>query len=149
LARQSALKLDTRVFDLDPYLKPGAKLPPPYTSALGALFAGDCMTVLPQIRDSVVDTVFADPPFNLLGVAGLVLRPRIYFSGDKWIYSGRARDTDVESEKSISLLEILRAMLLSSSDSLSVAPKWTLEARLNIALNNYKPSSHQSSPLLE
>ena len=65
MARQSALKLDTRLFDLDPYLKPGAKLPPPYTSALGALFAGDCMAVLPHIRDSVVDTVFADPPFNL------------------------------------------------------------------------------------
>jgi site-specific DNA-methyltransferase (adenine-specific) len=65
LARQSALKLDTRVFNLDPYLKPGAKLSPPYTSAFGALFANDCMVVLPHIRDSVVDTIFADPPFNL------------------------------------------------------------------------------------
>jgi site-specific DNA-methyltransferase (adenine-specific) len=65
LARQSAFKLDTRVFDSEPYVKLGSKLPPPYTSAFGALFAGDCMAVLPHIRDSVVDTVFADPPFNL------------------------------------------------------------------------------------
>lgn len=65
MARQSALKLDTRVFDLGPYLKPGAHLPPPYTTSLGALFADDCMAILPHIRDSVVDTVFADPPFNL------------------------------------------------------------------------------------
>ena len=65
MARQSALKLDTRVFNLDPYLKPSVKLPTPYISAFGALFSGDCMAVLPHIRDSVVDTVFADPPFNL------------------------------------------------------------------------------------
>jgi site-specific DNA-methyltransferase (adenine-specific) len=65
LARQSALKLDTRVFNLTPFLKPCAKLPPPYISAFGALFADDCMVVLPHIRDSVVDTIFADPPFNL------------------------------------------------------------------------------------
>jgi DNA methylase len=65
LARQSALKLETRVFNLDPYLKPGTKLAPTYVSAFGALFSGDCVAVLPQIRDSVVDTVFADPPFNL------------------------------------------------------------------------------------
>ncbi len=65
LARQSALRLDTRIFDVDPYLKPGTKLAPTYRSAFGALFSGDCLSVLPHIRDSVVDTVFADPPFNL------------------------------------------------------------------------------------
>jgi site-specific DNA-methyltransferase (adenine-specific) len=32
---------------------------------LGALFAADCLEVLPRIRNAVVDTVFADPPFNL------------------------------------------------------------------------------------
>lgn len=65
MARQAALKLDMRVFSLDPYIKPDAKIQVHYTSALGALFADDCMAVLPHIRDSVVDTVFADPPFNL------------------------------------------------------------------------------------
>ncbi len=29
------------------------------------MFAGDCLDVLPTIRSEVVDTVFADPPFNL------------------------------------------------------------------------------------
>lgn len=36
-----------------------------YTTDLGALFAGDCLEVLAQIADGVIDTVFADPPFNL------------------------------------------------------------------------------------
>ncbi len=40
-------------------------LQPDFTSALGALFSADCMAVLPHIKDAVVDTVFADPPFNL------------------------------------------------------------------------------------
>lgn len=38
---------------------------PAFVSSLGALFATDCMKVLPAIADSTVDTVFADPPFNL------------------------------------------------------------------------------------
>jgi len=65
LTRQSALKLDERVFDPSHYLKEGSKLKPFYTSSLGALFSGDCVAVLPHIKDEVVDTVFADPPFNL------------------------------------------------------------------------------------
>lgn len=36
-----------------------------YKTDLGALFAADCMKILPSIRDEVVDTIFADPPFNL------------------------------------------------------------------------------------
>ncbi len=31
----------------------------------GALFSGDCLDVLPLLRDGCIDTVFADPPFNL------------------------------------------------------------------------------------
>ncbi len=31
----------------------------------GALFSGDCLDVLPLLRDECVDTIFADPPFNL------------------------------------------------------------------------------------
>jgi site-specific DNA-methyltransferase (adenine-specific) len=46
-------------------LKEGAIVEPFYTSAFGALFSSDCMEVLPLIKDGVVDTVFADPPFNL------------------------------------------------------------------------------------
>lgn len=38
---------------------------PVYSTALGALFAEDCMNVLPLLREETVDTIFADPPFNL------------------------------------------------------------------------------------
>lgn len=42
------------------------ELPAPvYATELGALFSGDCLGVLPHIRSETVDTVFADPPFNL------------------------------------------------------------------------------------
>jgi site-specific DNA-methyltransferase (adenine-specific) len=32
---------------------------------LGVLYSGDCLDVLPSIEDEVIDTVFADSPFNL------------------------------------------------------------------------------------
>lgn len=41
---------------------------PPTPMALtefGQLFEADCLDVLPLLEDEVVDTVFADPPFNL------------------------------------------------------------------------------------
>jgi len=65
LARQAALKLDDRIFDVSPLLKSDAKERPIYATASGALFSGDCMAVLPSVKDGVIDTVFADPPFNL------------------------------------------------------------------------------------
>jgi len=63
-ARQSALKWDTHQFDPELYLKQGAPAPC-YVSALGALFDDDCLSILPSIADECIDTVFADPPFNL------------------------------------------------------------------------------------
>ncbi len=65
MTRQTALKYEDRVFDVNAYLKPGSGISPAYTSSLGALFSADCMAVLPHIRDGIIDTVFADPPFNL------------------------------------------------------------------------------------
>jgi len=62
--RQSVLKWNDALFDPAPFLKPGAPIPT-FNSSLGALFGEDCMAVLPFIEDSVADTVFADPPFNL------------------------------------------------------------------------------------
>lgn len=38
---------------------------PAYTTDLGALFANDCMAILPTIKDNYIDTIFADPPFNI------------------------------------------------------------------------------------
>lgn len=38
---------------------------PVFRTELGSLYAGDCMSILPSIADGSVDTVFADPPFNI------------------------------------------------------------------------------------
>jgi site-specific DNA-methyltransferase (adenine-specific) len=65
LPKQSALKLDDRLFDPSPYLKDSLRVKPFYVSSLGILFSADCMALLPYVKDGVVDTVFADPPFNL------------------------------------------------------------------------------------
>ena len=41
-------------------------IPKPYFGTeLGILFDGDCMDILPNIKSDSIDTVFADPPFNL------------------------------------------------------------------------------------
>jgi site-specific DNA-methyltransferase (adenine-specific) len=53
-------------FDIKPYLNGHSSIIlPTHTTALGALFSGDCLKVLPAIQSETVDTVFADPPFNL------------------------------------------------------------------------------------
>jgi len=41
------------------------RLRPAHETKLGKLYQADCMTVLPTIPAASVDTVFADPPFNL------------------------------------------------------------------------------------
>ena len=41
------------------------EIQPTLTTQLGCLYQADCLTVLPSIPDESVDTVFADPPFNL------------------------------------------------------------------------------------
>ncbi|HVC97660.1 MAG TPA: site-specific DNA-methyltransferase [Pirellulales bacterium] len=62
--RQVKIALAKGRFDYGPYLGAGAPSPH-FVSELGVLFAGDCLDVLPSIRDESVDSVFADPPFNL------------------------------------------------------------------------------------
>ncbi len=42
-----------------------ASFQPVYQSTLGTLYEADCLAVLPTIASESVDTVFADPPFNL------------------------------------------------------------------------------------
>jgi DNA modification methylase len=64
--RQTRLKWDSHTICLEPFFKEGRPpISPRYTTSLGALFSADCMSVLPSIKDEAVDTVFADPPFNL------------------------------------------------------------------------------------
>jgi site-specific DNA-methyltransferase (adenine-specific) len=36
-----------------------------FSSRYGALYEGDCLNILPFIKDGSIDTIFADPPFNL------------------------------------------------------------------------------------
>lgn len=38
---------------------------PVHQTDLGALFHGDCLEILPSLSDQSVNTIFADPPFNL------------------------------------------------------------------------------------
>jgi site-specific DNA-methyltransferase (adenine-specific) len=61
--KQSVLKWVGERFEYDEFLK--QPIHPIFSTSLGALFDKDCMAVLPLIKDSVIDTVFADPPFNL------------------------------------------------------------------------------------
>jgi site-specific DNA-methyltransferase (adenine-specific) len=61
--KQAVLRWQKEKFDVGPLVTGGAK--PDYVSGMGALFGGDCLAVLPHIKDGVVDTVFADPPFNI------------------------------------------------------------------------------------
>ena len=61
--RQGLLKWTDEKFNVLPFLKSLAE--PFHTTSLGALFAADCMKILPLIKEKTVDTVFADPPFNL------------------------------------------------------------------------------------
>jgi site-specific DNA-methyltransferase (adenine-specific) len=42
-----------------------ASVPPYFATELGAIFFGDSLKILPLLRDEVIDTVFADPPFNI------------------------------------------------------------------------------------
>lgn len=51
--------------DLSDLMRADANVEPYFTTPLGALFSGDCIAVLPNLQDECIDTVFADPPFNL------------------------------------------------------------------------------------
>jgi len=55
-------------FDVRPFLKSPAEhseLVPFHVTSLGALYASDCLEMLSLVKDGVIDTIFADPPFNL------------------------------------------------------------------------------------
>ncbi len=45
----------------------GTPLPmnPVFQTSRGVLYEGDCLDIIPHIADESIDTVFADPPFNL------------------------------------------------------------------------------------
>lgn len=61
--RQAVLKWKSEPFEVSSLLN--VEIRPDYVTGLGALFACDCLKILPHIKSAVVDTVFADPPFNI------------------------------------------------------------------------------------
>lgn len=62
--QQSGLEFPFVPFDHLPFVKSDAPNPELNTE-FGALWSGDCIEFTHYIEDEVVDTVFADPPFNL------------------------------------------------------------------------------------
>ncbi|MGH9715629.1 MAG: DNA-methyltransferase [Candidatus Acidiferrales bacterium] len=60
---QTAIKWEAGTFDVSPLVLPGTH--PDFMTQWGALFQSDCLKILPRIKDATVDTVFADPPFNI------------------------------------------------------------------------------------
>ncbi|HEV3259916.1 MAG TPA: site-specific DNA-methyltransferase [Gemmataceae bacterium] len=62
--KQRKLAFSSHTFDVSPYCK-DTPPEPAFTTDMGALFQGDCLEILSAIKDRCVDTVFADPPFNL------------------------------------------------------------------------------------
>ena len=46
-------------------VQPGIKDSLVHQTAYGVLYEGNCLELLPLIQDASIDTVFADPPFNL------------------------------------------------------------------------------------
>lgn len=61
---QLRLQFNGREFPWRKYICSDAPTPF-HVTGHGALFAGDCLEILPFIKNEVVDTIFADPPFNL------------------------------------------------------------------------------------
>ncbi len=57
------MRWQEHTFDIGPFLKDD--FAPYHTTEFGALFAGDCLKVLSHLNSETIDTVFADPPFNL------------------------------------------------------------------------------------
>lgn len=66
IAIQKGLVFHKASFEESHFLIEDEPVPTPvYKTDLGALFDGDCLEILPKFRDECIDTVFADPPFNL------------------------------------------------------------------------------------
>lgn len=86
---------------------------PVFSTDNGMLFSGDCFEVLPYIPSNSVDTIFADPPFNL---------------GKK--YGARTKDDRLESEYlewcRRWLTECVRILKPGGSIFVYNLPKWNI-----------------------
>lgn len=57
--------LEEKKTDQQVHLNSNPAIKPYYSSDLGKLYNGDCLELFKQVPDSSVDSIFADPPFNL------------------------------------------------------------------------------------
>jgi site-specific DNA-methyltransferase (adenine-specific) len=57
-------------------VNPAINKDPVFSSQYGILYEGDCLDILPYINDCSIDTVFADPPFNLSKKYGNLVNDR-------------------------------------------------------------------------
>ncbi|MBL8149169.1 MAG: site-specific DNA-methyltransferase [Blastocatellia bacterium] len=69
MIQQACLKWIDKYFDTQLFISKNAPKPY-YLSATGALYSADCLEILPYVETEVIDTVFADPPFNLGKIYG-------------------------------------------------------------------------------
>lgn len=53
------------VWSPDSAVRPGIDTHVTHRTRLGVLYKGDCLRLLPFVKRATIDTVFADPPFNL------------------------------------------------------------------------------------
>src|SRR3989338_5421400 len=89
---QIKLKWSKGDFDATIVFDESLKSPEPYLATeFGALFSGDCLEILPKLRKESIDTIFADPPFNLgkkYGDKTVDLRPDADYLQwcKKWIF---------------------------------------------------------------
>lgn len=114
-----SLKLFTHqsTFDYQRYLKQST-IAPVLVTDLGALFADDCLKILAMIKDQQIDTIFADPPFNL---------------GKEYRKSTNDNLSEVEYLNWCNewITECVRTLKVGGSIFIYNLPKW------NIVLGNY------------
>ncbi len=102
----------------DGIFKPGIGKSQIFSTGMGVLCQGDCLELLPFVRNEVVDTVFADPPFNLSKVYG------------RKVNDNRSEDDYVSWCKSW-LAQCIRVLKPGGAIYVYCLPKW------NIILGNY------------
>ena len=67
---QKSFKFHRSSFDISRFIVENEKVRAFYTTDLGALFDGDCLQIMPSIKEEIADAIFADPPFNLQKIYG-------------------------------------------------------------------------------
>jgi site-specific DNA-methyltransferase (adenine-specific) len=65
MTHQNRAYFDLEIPDVGPLPIQNMVCDPVFRSRIGVLYRGDCVDLLPGIATNSVDTVFADPPFNI------------------------------------------------------------------------------------